>query len=110
MGGIAPVASSGKERCNAFASHPMALAYPGSGHGTTWDQVTKSDEESIHLAKAVLVALWLTPLFAYRPVRAALHFRPSQSMSVPQGNCRNDRPRYWHRRQDRSRDNSGLRH
>ena len=26
-------------------------------HGTTWDQVTKSDEESIHLAKAVLVAL-----------------------------------------------------
>ena len=33
------------------------LDHPGSGHGTTWDQVTKSDEESIHLAKAVLVAL-----------------------------------------------------
>jgi len=31
----------------AFIDHP----------GTTWDQVTKSDEESIHLAKAVLVAL-----------------------------------------------------
>ena len=28
-----------------------------TGHGTTWDQITKSDEESIHLAKAVLVAL-----------------------------------------------------
>jgi hypothetical protein len=33
------------------------IDHPGSGHGTTWDQVTKSDEESIHLAKAVLVAL-----------------------------------------------------
>ena len=33
------------------------LDHPNSGHGTTWDQVTKSDEESIHLAKAVLVAL-----------------------------------------------------
>src|SRR6202158_1234344 len=28
------------------------IDHPGSGHGTTWDQVTKSDEESIHLAKA----------------------------------------------------------
>lgn len=33
------------------------IDHPGSAHGTTWDQVTKSDEESIHLAKAVLVAL-----------------------------------------------------
>ena len=33
------------------------IDHPGSGHGTTWDQVAKSDEESIHLAKAVLVAL-----------------------------------------------------
>jgi hypothetical protein len=33
------------------------IDHPGSGHGTTWDQVTKSDEESVHLAKAVLVAL-----------------------------------------------------
>ena len=33
------------------------IDHPGSGHGTTWDQVTKSDEESTHLAKAVLVAL-----------------------------------------------------
>ena len=33
------------------------IDHPGSGHGTTWDQVTKSDEETIHLAKAVLVAL-----------------------------------------------------
>ena len=33
------------------------IDHPSSGHGTTWDQVTKSDEESIHLAKAVLVAL-----------------------------------------------------
>jgi hypothetical protein len=33
------------------------IDHPGSGHGTTWDQVTKSDEESIHLAKAVLIAL-----------------------------------------------------
>jgi hypothetical protein len=33
------------------------IDHPGSGHGTTWDPVTKSDEESIHLAKAVLVAL-----------------------------------------------------
>jgi hypothetical protein len=33
------------------------IDHPGSGHGTTWEQVTKSDEESIHLAKAVLVAL-----------------------------------------------------
>jgi hypothetical protein len=33
------------------------IHHPGSGHGTTWDQVTKSDEENIHLAKAVLVAL-----------------------------------------------------
>ena len=31
------------------------IDHPGSGHGTRWDQVTKSDEESIHLAKAVLV-------------------------------------------------------
>src|ERR1700739_3227605 len=27
------------------------IDYPGSGHGTTWDQVAKSDEESIHLAR-----------------------------------------------------------
>ena len=33
------------------------IDHPSSGHGTTWDQVTKSDEESIHLAKAVLIAL-----------------------------------------------------
>ena len=33
------------------------IDHPGSGHGTTWDQVTKSDEESIHPARAVLVAL-----------------------------------------------------
>ena len=33
------------------------IDHPGTGHGTTWDQVTKSDEESIHLAKAVMVAL-----------------------------------------------------
>jgi hypothetical protein len=33
------------------------IDHPGSGHGTTWDQITKSDEESIHLAKAVLIAL-----------------------------------------------------
>ena len=33
------------------------IDHPSSGHGTTWDQVTKSDEESIHIAKAVLVAL-----------------------------------------------------
>jgi hypothetical protein len=33
------------------------IDHPGSGHGKTWDPVTKSDEESIHLAKAVLVAL-----------------------------------------------------
>ena len=32
------------------------IDHPNSGPGTT-DQVTKSDEESIHLAKAVLVAL-----------------------------------------------------
>lgn len=34
-----------------------SLIIPVLGTGTTWDQVTKSDEESIHLAKAVLVAL-----------------------------------------------------
>ena len=33
------------------------IDYPSTGHGTMWDQVTKSDEESIHLAKAVMVAL-----------------------------------------------------
>ena len=33
------------------------IDHPASGHGTTWDPVTKSDEESIHLANAVLVAL-----------------------------------------------------
>src|SRR6266567_4884157 len=33
------------------------IDHPSSGHGTTWDPVTKSDEESIHLANAVLVAL-----------------------------------------------------
>ena len=33
------------------------IDHPSSGHGTTWDQITKSDEESIHLAKAVLIAL-----------------------------------------------------
>jgi len=33
------------------------IDHPGTGHGTMWDQVTKSDEESIHLAKAVMVAL-----------------------------------------------------
>jgi hypothetical protein len=33
------------------------IDHPSSGHGTTWDQVAKGDEESIHLAKAVLVAL-----------------------------------------------------
>jgi hypothetical protein len=27
------------------------IDHPGSEHGTTWDQVTKSGEESIHLAK-----------------------------------------------------------
>ncbi len=33
------------------------IDHPSSGLGTTWDQITKSDEESIHLAKAVLIAL-----------------------------------------------------
>jgi hypothetical protein len=33
------------------------IDHPGTGHGTMWDQVTKSDEESVHLAKAVMVAL-----------------------------------------------------
>ena len=33
------------------------IDHPSSGHGTTWDQVTKRDEESIHLAQAALVAL-----------------------------------------------------
>jgi hypothetical protein len=33
------------------------IDHPSSGHGTTWDQITKSDEESIHLAEAVLIAL-----------------------------------------------------
>jgi hypothetical protein len=33
------------------------IDHPSSGHGTTWDQIIKSDEESIHLAKAVLIAL-----------------------------------------------------
>ena len=37
------------------------IDHPSSGHGTTWDQITKSDEESIHLAKAVLVALRTSP-------------------------------------------------
>ena len=27
------------------------IDHPSSGHGTTWDQVAKSDEESIHLPK-----------------------------------------------------------
>jgi len=40
-----------KRHQTAFVDHPS------SGHGTTWDQITKSDEESIHLAKAVLIAL-----------------------------------------------------
>ena len=34
----------------AFTDHPVLDTAP-------WDQVTKSDEESIHLAKAVMVAL-----------------------------------------------------
>ncbi|MDB5566011.1 MAG: hypothetical protein JWP84_2577 [Tardiphaga sp.] len=33
------------------------IDHPSSGHGTTWDQVVKSDEESTHLAKAAMVAL-----------------------------------------------------
>jgi hypothetical protein len=33
------------------------IDHPSSGHGTMWDQITKSDEESIHLAKAVLIGL-----------------------------------------------------
>jgi len=59
-----PSESSGRPRCqkNPLIVITSAIKtafndHPGSGHGTTWDQVTKSDEESIHLAKAVLVAL-----------------------------------------------------
>jgi hypothetical protein len=39
------------------AIKPLLFEHPTTGHGTIWDQVTKSDEESIHLAKAVMVAL-----------------------------------------------------
>jgi len=42
------------------------IDHPSSGHGTTWDQVTKNDEESIHLAKAVLVALRKSRIFGYQ--------------------------------------------
>ena len=37
------------------------IDHPSSGHGTTWDQITTSDEESIHLAKAVLIAPFARP-------------------------------------------------
>jgi hypothetical protein len=50
---------SGRPRCQKTALIVITSAiktafidHPGSGHGTTWDQVAKSDEESIHLAKA----------------------------------------------------------
>ncbi len=59
-----PSESSGRPRCQktpliviTSAIKTAFIDHPGSGHGTTWNQVTKSDEESIHLAKAVLVAL-----------------------------------------------------
>jgi len=45
------------------------IDHPGSGHGTMWDPVTKSDEESIHLAKAVLVALRKAGYFGYQDRR-----------------------------------------
>jgi len=41
----------------ASAIKTAFIDHPSSGHGTTWEQVTKSDEESTHLAKAVLIAL-----------------------------------------------------
>ncbi len=41
----------------ASAIKTAFIDHPATGHGTTWDQITKSDEESMHLAKAVLVAL-----------------------------------------------------
>ena len=33
------------------------IDHPSSGPGTTWEQVVKSDEESLHLARAVLLGL-----------------------------------------------------
>ena len=39
------------------ATKTTFIDYPDSGHSTTWDQVTKSDNESIHLDRAGLVAL-----------------------------------------------------
>ena len=43
-----------KSRMGAVA---WAIRQRPVSHPTTWDQVTKSEEESVHLAKAVLVAL-----------------------------------------------------
>ena len=39
------------------ATKTTFIDYPDSGHGTTRDHVTKSDNESIHLDRAGLVAL-----------------------------------------------------
>jgi hypothetical protein len=57
---------SGKQRETSMSEDALIVVtsaiktafidHPGSEHGTTWVRVTKSDEESIHLAKAVLVA------------------------------------------------------
>ena len=41
----------------ASAIKTAFIDHPATGHGTRWDPITKSDEESTHLAKAVLIAL-----------------------------------------------------
>jgi hypothetical protein len=33
------------------------IDHPDAGHGTTWDQIYRSKEESDHLARAALAAL-----------------------------------------------------
>jgi hypothetical protein len=41
----------------ANAIQTAFIDHPSSGPGTTWEQVVKSDEESLHLARAVLFGL-----------------------------------------------------
>lgn len=49
--------------CNPFKSiiaeaiKTANIKFPNAGNGTTWDQIYRSDEESLHLARAILAAL-----------------------------------------------------
>src|SRR5882757_8165322 len=58
------------------------IDHPSSGHGTTWDQVTKSDEESLHLAEMCWL-LFTKPDIRLPGSRTRMRRRPKGEKLLP---------------------------